>query len=556
MSKFNFIAFWSGCRILWVVGFGGWLLVGCQSRPEQPTLASVAFSPTLTAPIPAGTASPIPPTHTPRPTPAPWRVGAGAGIPAGIIAIARQLSEANPDRFIWSDDPQLTLRLNQGQTLADWVYVVAAPFATLADQITLAEIQAMGQGEGTQPLFLSPETADLLGQLWAENRLGQMAPAAELPTTLWNNRPALTILPFDELTPDLKVLTLDGINPLASGSLPAGYPLTVRVGLVGDPAGVAEWLADWPGRITNRQPAKLSRIALTGVTALTRATAYQMEQTSILYPGEVVAPLLQAADIAHISNEVAFTPDCPYPNPLGGTTFCANDRYFALLETLGADVIELTGNHVNDWGPEALLHTLDLYDPAGMQHYGGGRNLEDALRPALFNHNGNQIAFVGCNPVGPYYAWAQSDYPGSLLCDYPALYAQIGQLREQGYLVIVTLQYLEFYQYAPTPQQQADFRAFAEAGATAVSGSQGHHAQGFDFYAGAFIHYGLGNLFFDQMDALGTRQTFIDSYVIYDGRLLSVELWTGLIENYARPRLMTPDERANLLLSVFQASGW
>ena len=96
----------------------------------------------------------------------------------------------------------------------------------------------------------------------------------------------------------------------------------------------------------------------------------------------------------------------------------------------------------------------------------------------------------------------------------------------------------------------------AEAGATAVSGSQGHHAQGFDFHRGTFIHYGLGNLFFDQMDMLGTRQTFIDTYVIYENRLLSVKLWTGLIEDYCCPRPMTAEEREGLLQVVFEASGW
>jgi hypothetical protein len=33
-------------------------------------------------------------------------------------------------------------------------------------------------------------------------------------------------------------------------------------------------------------------------------------------------------------------------------------------------------------------------------------------------------------------------------------------------------------------------------------------------------------------------------------------LWTGLIENYAKPRLMTPQEREQVLTTVFQASGW
>src|SRR6185436_4538088 len=95
-------------------------------------------------------------------------------------------------------------------------------------------------------------------------------------------------------------------------------------------------------------------------------------------------------------------------------------------------------------------------------------------------------------------------------CDYPAFLAQIQTLQAEGYLVIANLQYDEFYFYQPTVQQEADFQAVAAAGAAAVSGSQGHHAQGFGFYVGAFIHYGLGNLFFDQMDQLGTRQSFID----------------------------------------------
>jgi poly-gamma-glutamate synthesis protein (capsule biosynthesis protein) len=151
----------------------------------------------------------------------------------------------------------------------------------------------------------------------------------------------------------------------------------------------------------------------------------------------------------------------------------------------------------------------------------------------------------------------RQDYAGSLRCDDDDfMRQQIRQLDEAGNLVIATLQYLEYYDYAPSWQQERDFGALAKAGATAVSGSQGHHAQGFAFHQGAFIHYGLGNLFFDQMHTLGTRQSFIDTYVVYDNRLLSVVLWTGLIEDYCCPRPMTTAERKQLLQTVFQASSW
>jgi poly-gamma-glutamate synthesis protein (capsule biosynthesis protein) len=281
-----------------------------------------------------------------------------------------------------------------------------------------------------------------------------------------------------------------------------------------------------------------------------------MELRGVTAPGAAVQPVFAAADIAHISHEVAFAPDCPYPNPIGGTTFCARDRYLELLTFIGANLIELTGNHVNDWGAHNLSHTIDLYETAGMGYFGGGRQLEDARQPALFEHNGNRIAFVGCNPVGPAFAWATADRAGSRPCDYDTLFAQMAALQAEGYQIIATLQYWEFYHYAPTTQQRADFRRLVEAGATAVSGSQGHHAQSFDFHQGAFIHHGLGNLFFDQMDMLGTRQAFIDTYLFYDNRLLNIELWTGLIENYCCPREMTAVERAQLLQTVFQASGW
>jgi hypothetical protein len=55
---------------------------------------------------------------------------------------------------------------------------------------------------------------------------------------------------------------------------------------------------------------------------------------------------------------------------------------------------------------------------------------------------------------------------------------------------------------------------------------------------------------------VGTWQAFVATYVVLNGRLLSVELWTGLIENYARPRPMTAEERATALRAVFQASDW
>jgi poly-gamma-glutamate synthesis protein (capsule biosynthesis protein) len=76
-----------------------------------------------------------------------------------------------------------------------------------------------------------------------------------------------------------------------------------------------------------------------------------------------------------------------------------------------------------------------------------------------------------------------------------------------------------------------------------------------EFYSDAFIHYGLGNLFFDQFTPIKQNE-FIDRHIFYDGRYLGVELITTFLEDYARPRYMTPAERNKFLLEYFTKSGW
>jgi hypothetical protein len=533
-----------------------------RSGAPQPALPEAA-TPTVAVVPTAVKTTAVPTAATAVPTtPADARISlsADAALPPELLAAAQQLSDAPPAAFTWraAAADGVHLALDTGSPVARWVYAVAAPFATIADGITpadVAEAWQTGRSAAGQ-LVLDSETAVTWSARWgAPHPDVLVTPAGQLVETLWAQRPAFTLLPFQRLTPELKVLRLDGVSPLDADFVLETYSLVITVGAVGSETAVAALQSAWPGPRLNRDVRQLTRVAMTGVTALVRATAHQMELNGVTYPGEEVGPVLRAADIAHVSNEVSFAPDCPYPNPIGGTTFCSRDAYFELLESIGADVIELTGNHLNDWGSANLARTLEMYANAGMATFGGGRDLAEAAEPALFTHNGNRIAFVGCNDFGPAFAWATADSPGSRPCG-PDFTEQIRSLRDAGYLVIATLQYAEFYHYAPTPQQAADFAAAAAAGATAVSGSQGHHAQGFAFHEGAFIHYGLGNLFFDQMNMLGTRQTFVDAYVIYEGRLLSVELWTGLIENYARPRLMTPEERAEALRALFQASGW
>ncbi len=58
------------------------------------------------------------------------------------------------------------------------------------------------------------------------------------------------------------------------------------------------------------------------------------------------------------------------------------------------------------------------------------------------------------------------------------------------------------------------------------------------------------------MWANAVRQEFLDRYTFHQGRLISVELLTAYLEDWSRPRPMTPEERLEFLDDIFSASGW
>ena len=148
-------------------------------------------------------------------------------------------------------------------------------------------------------------------------------------------------------------------------------------------------LPDLPS--TNRDPAKMTTLVMTGVTALVRATAFTMNAKGITYPGRDIRDWLVGADIAHISNEVPFAANCPPPDPsqTRRLVFCSDPRYIDLLRYIGTDVIELTGNHFGDYGEEAMMETLAIYNEKGLPYYGGGKDLEDARKTLKLMREGH-----------------------------------------------------------------------------------------------------------------------------------------------------------------------
>ncbi len=527
------------------------LLTGCAGSPAvaAPALAgSVVAAVTLT------------PFQPQQPTPMPTL--AGVWVSAAVPEVLRQAVLAQGLPLVESKE-QASAVLEQasvvsGGHVSKWIYALVAAFPTVRDAVTFDELKAAWQGNGggllmTDTTYAAMQT--LLG--------GQAGPsvrqvsAAELTDLLWQDRTLWAIVPFDALNDKLKVLEIDGQSPLRKEFNSEQYVLkvlyVVNPELVSLPDG-------------NRDSEKLTTVLMTGTTALVRAISYKMQINGVTYPARDIGDWLRGADILHVSNEVAFTPDCPEPDPNDGhLRFCSAVENIGLLDEIGVDVIESTGNHVNDWGTDALAYSLDLYRQRGWLVFGGGQNLAEAAQAAILERNGARFAFIGCNEPGPNFAWATESHAGAMPCgDYVWLETEIRRLKASGAVVMVGLQNYEYYSSDARPNQMETFRRLADAGADVVSGSQAHFSQSMEFYNGTFIHYGLGNLFFDQMwhwydDGTRTeniRREFLDRYVFYDGRLVGIELLTSMLEDFSKPRPMTVEERQLFLQEYFAASGW
>lgn len=527
--------------------------------------------------LPTPTAQPAP-LVADEPVNGPVQVALSPALPGFAAAALRAAIEANATLDGASGAQPLSLAASldagnaridlagpndSGFALAQRYFAVVVPFDTVQDDIALDEVIA--RWDGSAPVY-----TDDSGLNWLPALLGQPAVSTKgvdpeaLIGLLEENRDALGIILFEQIDPRFKVLTVDGVSVLSNQLREGEYPLVAQVKVSGEGASqLLARLGDTVEPVTNRDPGKLTTLVMTGVTAMARGTAAAIERAGDpAYPARVIGPELALANITHVSNEIPFIEGCMVNNTENNLQLCSDPSYWAALELMGTDIVGLSGNHVNDFGRDGARESLGWYKENKIPVYGSGLTVDSACAPLLWESNGNTFAFIAALAYGPESAWVTEVEPGS--CYYyehkDRIINTVATLSKAVDIVAVELQYEETYFAYPTPTQVEEFRELRAAGADLVTGVQSHVPQAQEPY-GAYddgddgmISYGLGNLFFDQMWSWETRTELYARHAIYDGRLINTEILTGVLEDYAQPRWTTPEERADLLQTIFDGA--
>jgi poly-gamma-glutamate capsule biosynthesis protein CapA/YwtB (metallophosphatase superfamily) len=369
---------------------------------------------------------------------------------------------------------------------------------------------------------------------------------------------SIAFVPIDNLAEGLKLLEFDNqyyLDTFSSGAL------FREASFEGQGASALAGLE----LNKNLKKEQILKSNITGVTALTRVMLRKLNSVADpLYFAKEIGSFLADADLTHVSNEVSFKEDCSYNE----TLFCSPSEFIETLKASGVDLVEITGNHNNDFGATNNSNTINLYKSLGWGVVGGGLDEQQAKAPYLYQNKNTSITYLAYNyPDSPNgNAIAGTNTAGANRFDFEltSIQADIVNAKQNSDFVQVNIQFWECYAYPagyveypecdkPIGDQEAIFKSIIDLGADMVVGTSAHQPQTFEIYKGKPIYYGLGNLYFDQTSWPGTERGIILTNYFLNGKLIQTKLTPTVYDRDLQTRIMTDEETEYLLTRLRDA---
>lgn len=212
-----------------------------------------------------------------------------------------------------------------------------------------------------------------------------------------------------------------------------------------------------------------------------------------------ILPFYRQADLRLLQMENAVTSGGTPIVKSGPNHRCSVEAAVNFSRALDAQILLLANNHTGDYGPEAVMETIENCRQAGFATVGAGANAEEAAEALIVEVKGMQLAIL--NYCENEFGIARRNTPGAAGIDLPEILAHVRELKKQGFLVLVTLHGgHETYPY-PSPRMVKLFRAIADGGADAVFNCHTHCPLGSEIHNGVPIVGSCGNFYFPPKDS-------------------------------------------------------
>lgn len=208
-----------------------------------------------------------------------------------------------------------------------------------------------------------------------------------------------------------------------------------------------------------------------------------------------------SADILMMNNEFPYS-DKGSAREGKKFTFRARPETVSYLDDMSVDIVALANNHAYDYGPEALIDTIDILYENKVPFVGAGKNIEEAKKPVYFKTNNKTIAYVAATQIeriaSPDTKEATEDSPGVLrTLDATKFLGVIAEAEENSDFVVVYVHWGSENTDLVEDGQKELAKKYIDAGADLIIGDHSHCLQGIDYIDGVPVIYSLGNFWFN-----------------------------------------------------------
>lgn len=204
-----------------------------------------------------------------------------------------------------------------------------------------------------------------------------------------------------------------------------------------------------------------------------------------------LAEVFRTADFALVNLESPLVNDAT-PAPKIGPHLRGDPRCAAGLMQAGIHALNLSNNHIMDYGWPGLASTLAACEQAGLETFGAGRNLKEADRWLVKELRGLRVAFAGLSDRE--WSFAGPGHAGGAPLDPIRFTRLITQRRGSFDFLVVLVHGGTEHHPLPSPRFQDTCRFLVEQGADAVICQHSHIAGACEWHRERPIVYGQGNL--------------------------------------------------------------
>ncbi|PZR60223.1 MAG: hypothetical protein DLM71_10875 [Chloroflexi bacterium] len=228
-----------------------------------------------------------------------------------------------------------------------------------------------------------------------------------------------------------------------------------------------------------------------------------------------------------------------------GLSFGIDPRVLGYMKRGGTDTVILANNHQTDQGIGGLLESLGHFADAGILQAGAGRDLAQALAPAVYDAHGLRFAVVGWNIV-PGVVAAGPNQPGVAWMTDANIRESVRLARAAGDVVVCMPQWgFPEYHVALQPEDRAIQQQLIDAGCDVILGHGPHWAGEIDLFRRTdggvlFSIYGHGNFLFGQDWAQESQEGVLPELTFSGTRLVNVRLHPYAMYLQAQANLTDP----------------